>query len=414
LILTMEASMSCFDSIMDVDTAFADPFEDAGNHGNAGFLPLLDCPPDAPANSGASKRPVFDFTSDYGDLDDPSTANSDAFSWPAQDDEADDIATELLSIPSFDNVLLSRTTSLDDCLLPSSSQAFNTFNTPSDPLLGRAKSTSSKPFRIPDAAKALLDSWFSVNINDPYLKAGDSNAFAHLTGLSEQQVKTYIANRRSRKLGGAALEGGTMPLPARPDSQVSLQSVPSTASLSRRRGRRRFRTSSDSLVSQTPSNPNRIYHCTFASCSSDFARKGDWKRHEQSSHMPQEEWICLLTPPIISADSGSLLCGFCGTEQVSEEHLEGVHRYSDCATKDEVERTFARKDKLGQHLVQVHSVERTTANVATNWRRQVNRDRVYVCGFCGESCEDWNKRVDHIAGHFEAGLDISLWVYDVS
>ena len=145
-----------------------------------------DAPPFPPR-----KRPVFELFDDGEDIDELSTW-SDLVSWPSHPEE-DDVATELLSVPSFDNVVLSRATSLDNVISHASASS-----------LGRAvpNASATKAFRIPDGAKAMLDSWFGVNVNDPYLKPGDAAALAHLTGLSEQQVKTYMANRRVRTLGG--------------------------------------------------------------------------------------------------------------------------------------------------------------------------------------------------------------------
>lgn len=54
--------------------------------------------------------------------------------------------------------------------------------------------------RLPDQARTLLDSWFKIHRSEPYLKAEDANALAHLTGITPQQVRTYIANARTRRL----------------------------------------------------------------------------------------------------------------------------------------------------------------------------------------------------------------------
>jgi hypothetical protein len=65
--------------------------------------------------------------------------------------------------------------------------------------LSSVTSLSSKAFRVPPKAKAMMDSWVEANVDDPYLKQGDAEALAHLTGLNPAQVKTYIANARMRR-----------------------------------------------------------------------------------------------------------------------------------------------------------------------------------------------------------------------
>ena len=153
----------------------------------------------------------------------------------------------------------------------------------------------------------------------------------------------------------------------------------------------------------------RIYHCTFRPCSSDFIRKGDWKRHEQATHMPQDDWICLLSTPLRPSESGDLLCTFCDDPYPSEEHWEEAHRLSACSSKDEADRTFSRKDKLAQHLLQVHGVSQMTEFVSATWVRPVNRQEIFVCGFCSIALHDWGERSDHVANHFEEGMPILLW-----
>jgi hypothetical protein len=65
--------------------------------------------------------------------------------------------------------------------------------------LSSITSLSSKSFRIPSNSKVILDGWLQANAAKPYLKDGDAEALAHLTGLTDAQVKNYIANNRLRR-----------------------------------------------------------------------------------------------------------------------------------------------------------------------------------------------------------------------
>jgi hypothetical protein len=65
--------------------------------------------------------------------------------------------------------------------------------------LSSITSLSAKGFRIPSKSKVILDSWLEANAAHPYLKEGDAEALAHLTALTDAQVKNYVANNRLRR-----------------------------------------------------------------------------------------------------------------------------------------------------------------------------------------------------------------------
>lgn len=155
-----------------------------------------------------------------------------------------------------------------------------------------------------DAARKLMDTWLEIHHEDPYLKQGDAEALSHLTGLTVQQVRTYMNNTRSRKLPKADLSS------SRVGSATSLHSFASSSSQGPRKGRRRHRSSSASLGSLAKVPKDKIYQCTW--CGEAFGRKSDWKRHEQSIHLPQEEWICMPSYPAGPDEENSTTCGFCG------------------------------------------------------------------------------------------------------
>lgn len=276
--------------------------------------------------------------------------------------------------------------------------------------------------RLPRPARELMDKWIEVNQHDPYLKPDDAEALAHLTRLTTQQVKTYIANARARR----AVSG------------TSLVSLNSTSSLVPRRASRRGRSAS-SAVSLHPmdsqsmlfNEQNKKYHCTWPPCIQSFARKSDWKRHEETIHAPQEEWICMPHHPVnfhgLHDNSNTLKsyrCEFCATSSIfttdtmahdvtsaADEHLTNEHKYLPCFDKPLAERTFARKDKLKQHLQQVHGQDGPMSTYQTGWVRSLNEDAVFECLFCKASGMSWSQRVEHVAAHFETGeaLEFGRW-----
>ena len=283
-----------------------------------------------------------------------------------------------------------------------------------------------------DAARKLLDAWLDIHQDDPYLKPGDAEALAHLTRLTAQQVRTYMNNARSRKLSKADSAV------SRNASATSVNSFGSSSSWAPRRGRRRYRTSSSlSLAassSKLASSKEKIYQCTW--CGDGFVRKSDWKRHEQSTHLPQEEWVCMPSYPIRSDEEGLAVCEFCGIKFEKKDdlndgmaaekfdcssffvpepntlildHLQEQHNYQPCFSKLVGERTFTRKDKLQQHLMQVHGLHTMSKFMVTDWKFQVNQNLRFICGFCGCCLDSWDERAHHVASHFETGKDLSSW-----
>lgn len=112
--------------------------------------------------------------------------------------------------------------------------------------------------------------------------------------------------------------------------------------------------------------------------------------------------------------STTAICAFCGDiySLGDDEHLE-QHNVQECAARPESDRAFARKDKLQQHLTQVHQQSQLNDYMATNWKRSIQRDNIILrCGFCTAVFEssEWAKRIEHVAEHFEAGIDMSHWI----
>lgn len=131
------------------------------------------------------------------------------------------------------------------------------------------------------------------------------------------------------------------------------------------------------------------YLCTV--CRRAFSRKGDWRRHEES-HDPQTYWICMLTDPAIHVSSG-WMCVFCDSVKANRSdivlHLTKRHKINECTNRHISNRKWGRKDKLKQHLQQMHNL----AEGATEWNgwhcEPPKRKWAWGCGFCGGCSFTW-------------------------
>jgi hypothetical protein len=130
------------------------------------------------------------------------------------------------------------------------------------------------------------------------------------------------------------------------------------------------------------------YTCT--DCHRGFNRKGDWKRHEES-HDPQTFWTCMLGDPAIPSIAG-WSCVFCVSSKPTRNeivlHLIKEHKIFVCTNKKPEHRTFLRKDKLKQHLQQVHALSESSVMWET-WHQAARKKWAWGCGFCGGCSFTW-------------------------
>lgn len=132
------------------------------------------------------------------------------------------------------------------------------------------------------------------------------------------------------------------------------------------------------------------YQCT--ACHWSFSRKGDWKRHEES-HDPQTFWTCMLGEPAILSTAGwtCVFCGFFTLGRLRNDmvmHLIEQHNIRSCKTKSNEDRTFTRKDKLKQHLQQVHSIS-DDSTLWETWHESPRKKFAWGCGYCGCCLYTW-------------------------
>ncbi|KAH7134569.1 hypothetical protein B0J13DRAFT_560664 [Dactylonectria estremocensis] len=155
--------------------------------------------------------------------------------------------------------------------------------------------------------------------------------------------------------------------------------------------------------------PLNTFQCTF--CTETFKTKHNWQRHEKSLHLALERWVCAPNGPIELDLEQKSVCVFCGLATPDEAHIKS-HNYSDCQERVQDERTFSRKDHLGQHLRLVHNVKAADLRGPLSRWKVAGPDIRSRCGFCGVSMETWGFRADHLADHFKSGNTMADWKGD--
>ncbi|WEW54871.1 hypothetical protein PRK78_000297 [Emydomyces testavorans] len=242
---------------------------------------------------------------------------------------------------------------------------------------------------------------------------------------NSNDTSTSLERSNSRRAGSS--NGGSSLSNVRPANSASTFSLDATlsstsdmsfasafshrssrASFASMDARDRRRRRHKSAAAQNPfqkSRAARIYQCTF--CTDSFSTKYDWQRHEKSLHLALDKWTCAPRGGIMLEHSQPV-CAFCRHPNPDEDHLES-HNYASCQEKSTQERTFYRKDHLNQHLRLMHNVR--LGPWMDQWK-SVTTEVKSRCGFCSTAFRTWKDRVDHLAAHFKAGVEMSQWKGD--
>ncbi|KAF2628197.1 hypothetical protein BU25DRAFT_308729, partial [Macroventuria anomochaeta] len=260
--------------------------------------------------------------------------------------------------------------------------------------------------------------------------AMDSDSFSG-SGYSDRGV--WPASRRGSAVDSIVSSEGTAPTTYTVSSNGSRSNV-SSFGRERRRGRRRMAwkesphtRSINGVNSAGQPQQDLPFFCTF--CPRAFKTKYEWIRHEDSVHALRTTWICCDTrnAPLQS-------CPFCGQMHPDDAHM-ATHKYQQCRSKPEEQRTFYRRDHFVQHLHHVHFANAKHPSVrvgcqarllateghnfgckdlSLKWRKfgapMKKDDPMLHCGFCGKRSKDWSERCEHVAEHLTAReLNRSVW-----
>jgi hypothetical protein len=277
-----------------------------------------------------------------------------------------------------------------------------------------------------DDAYHNIDAWnpdYGASVYD-----GKSGGYG-LPTLSDTFPEPWLHARRGSTFDNEIDEVASSPPLPTIDAGTSVQLVSEepqeTARVPNRRGRRQHVPRSIYPRGSLPSpptthtsndngaNPTKPYHCTL--CTKTFRNPYSWKRHESGVHGHTDiQWICLLGEVIV-ADEG---CIFCSKSVHNITHFD-QHNIQACRDKSVIDRTFARKDLLKQHIRHahlgfLHEAEQASFRVPDSWSRLADPvmsspDAVW-CGFCLHSLETIAQRMDHVAQHFRDGLEMGTWI----
>ena len=213
---------------------------------------------------------------------------------------------------------------------------------------------------------------------------------SHASWSGRKGWKKKTSATRSRDLG--ILPGGFQPFPCQP---LPCQPLPCQP-----------------LPCQPlPCDAKRPYQCTW--CPAKFTKASDWKRHEESQHAPQTEWVCMLHGAEVPR-SGRIACVLCGIPEPEEHHLRYAHSQWRCLDGTMDDRRFDRKDHLVQHLKIIHGIMANKSfplNIET-WKRnlyQPDVEPLWKCGFCSEARMPWEQRYLHLSEHIKGRVNVSLW-----
>jgi hypothetical protein len=152
------------------------------------------------------------------------------------------------------------------------------------------------------------------------------------------------------------------------------------------------------------------YQCTYPKCTYASTSPVDWKRHEEKDkHWPQKRFMCLECPICKIGLQGRILCRYCRIHVPIMEEIRVHNLACDVARKNGT--TFARKDKLVEHLQKDHSMDRAAALDQTlQWYYDIDSKWPRQCGFCASAFEDWDERATHLVeDHFKHGARIEEW-----
>ncbi|KAI9653640.1 MAG: hypothetical protein M1821_006987 [Bathelium mastoideum] len=191
----------------------------------------------------------------------------------------------------------------------------------------------------------------------------------------EELAQSYIQRTSAPRSVASSAGDSTGASSTSGASGLSSGSAKSATSLGRapRRGRRRYRHNpygtrpgkddgKTDPLQEPQGGKTTKYHCTW--CFARFARPYEWKRHQETLHVPRQVWVC--TPG---------------------------------AKKDELQ--------LPQHA------DEEQLNPFSEWKGEAEQlppeSRALWCGFCRRYHSTWEKRVKDVARHFGDGEELSTW-----
>lgn len=259
----------------------------------------------------------------------------------------------------------------------------------------------NEPATIGDIARALANPPFDPSRQ--HRPSQSSHVRAHRPGSTNESSHASSDHKRYTASGSSLDSSHSSLSDLSFASAFSHRSSLSFGSMDRKERRRRRKASVPvNTFNHQKARAVRPFQCTF--CTDSFAAKYDWQRHEKSMHLILDKWTCSPHGGV-TEENGTLRCVFCFAINPDKVHLE-THNYLNCQEKSIQERTFYRKDHLNQHLRLMHNAKFQPCMEI--WQSSITNIKSR-CGFCASVLHTWKDRVDHLAGHFKNGANMSQW-----
>lgn len=204
---------------------------------------------------------------------------------------------------------------------------------------------------------------------------------------------------------------------SRESTQISSASSPNRmggGSRSGRQGKRRVY--NVQALPRERTDSSKPYQCI--RCYKPFATSSDMRRHIETQHDPQKQWICMregLPGLRVLDDLSQPICILCHFPDPGEDHFHNSHNVLPCIEKHP-SHSFDRRDQLSGHITRRHDKEGLglagLSDVLEQWESPLygpGREPSRYCGFCQKDQVGWQKFINHIAKHYSAGCDMTQW-----
>lgn len=162
---------------------------------------------------------------------------------------------------------------------------------------------------------------------------------------------------------------------------------------------------------------SKPYQCI--RCYKPFATSSDMRRHIETQHDPQKQWICMrggLPGLRVLDDLLQPICILCHCPDPGDDHFHNSHNALPCIQKHP-SHSFDRRDQLSGHITRLHDKDGHglpgLSNVLKRWESPLygpGREPSRYCGFCQTEQVGWQKFINHIAKHYSEGCDMTKWI----
>jgi hypothetical protein len=283
--------------------------------------------------------------------------------------------------------------------LPPRNDPYSTLRSGSSAL--QVQSTGDDGSTLPTS---IQDSWEEVNVINGAAEAdpvSQSHLIAQFGGWQPNAPDTNVQ-------ADEAIDAKIQPKPESYRRALEREALERAAREARDRTKQKCKRTN--VPDRLKRDPDKPFQCT-RKCGQNFARKGDWERHEAIRY-PQQGWVCMIDQVYYDSE-GNMRCAYCGEQDPTQDHVREKHRtclrYCRGGEKPFCERVFFRREHFKQHFSQVHPTL-NSKDYANKFYFQVADSALpRWCGFCASRFPDWENRSDHIGKHFKEEKCMREW-----